>query len=144
MTVATLTYRDRSVTDAPLDAKICLPRIPEAVAAARLWLTENLTKWGACDDTVQDAVQIISEVYTNSVIHSAGADDATVTAVWFYGHLRVAVSDPDLRIPTPDLAEDEHGRGLIIVSMLAARWGETKTAAGKKVWFELDERGDRT
>jgi hypothetical protein len=31
--------------------------------------------------------------------------------------------------------EDEHGRGLQIVAMLADRWGSRTSGAGKSVWF---------
>jgi len=86
----------------------------------------------------------VSEVVTNALVHNAGVDDdVTVTAAWWHGHLRVTVSDPDLAIPVSDLADDEHGRGLLIVSTLATRWGETKTRAGKIVWFELNVEWSR-
>lgn len=137
MTVATLTYRDHSVTDAPSYAKTDLPRALTSVAEARAWLGKTLTGWDVPAGTIEDAVQILSEVATNAIIHNAGADDTTITAAWWHGHLRVTVSDPDLQIPVPDLVDDEHGRGLMIVSMLATRWGETKTLTGKVVWVEM-------
>lgn len=138
MTTDLLPRQDLRVdSDAPLDANIRLLRVPEAVADARRWLGKTLTGWDVPGGTVENAVQLVSEVATNAVIHNAGADDAVVTAAWWCGHLRVTVSDPDLQVPVPDLADDEHGRGLMIVSMLATRWGETKTLAGKIVWFEL-------
>lgn len=132
-----LPRQDLLVDDAPLDARIVLPRMPEATRDARRWLTETLTKWGVPAGTVENAELLVSEVYTNGVVHNAGIDDATVTAAWWHGHLRVTVSDPDLRIPVPDLADDEHGRGLLIVAELATRWGTTKTRNGKICWFEL-------
>ena len=138
MTVTTLTYRDHSVTDAPLDANICLPRVPASVSGARRWLTKTLAEWGVAGDTVDNAELLLSEVVTNAVLHNAGADDTTITAAWWHGYLRVTVSDPDLQVPVTDLADDEHGRGLMIVTELAARWGEIKTLTGKKVWFELN------
>ncbi|TDC46133.1 hypothetical protein E1281_28630, partial [Actinomadura sp. KC345] len=32
--------------------------------------------------------------------------------------------------------DDENGRGLLVVSQLAHRWGTRRTAAGKVVWCE--------
>lgn len=132
-----LPRQDFLVDDAPLDAKIQLPRVPKSVSDTRRWLTQILTGWGVDADTIEKAELLVSEVCTNGIVHNAGLDDATVTAAWWHGHLRVTVSDPDLRIPVPDLADDEHGRGLLIVAELATRWGTTKTRNGKICWFEL-------
>lgn len=137
MTVATLTYRDHSVTDAPSYAKTELPRALTSVAEARAWLGKTLTGWDVPEDTIEDAVLLVSEVVTNALVHNAGTGVTAVTAAWWHGHLRITVSDPDLQIPVPDLVDDEHGRGLMIVSMLATRWGETKTLTGKVVWVEM-------
>jgi anti-sigma regulatory factor (Ser/Thr protein kinase) len=143
MTTVTMTRLDHSVIDAPLDASTSLPRKPESVRAARRWLAAHLAAWEADDNTTQNALLLLSEVVTNAVLHNAGTDDSTITASWWQGYLRVTVSDPDLYITASDSADDEHGRGLMIVTNLATRWGEIKTLTGKKVWFELDERGDR-
>jgi hypothetical protein len=39
--------------------------------------------------------------------------------------------------------DDEHGRGLQIVRLLASEWGIRPTASGKSVWcaFSLTEHG---
>ena len=51
----------------------------------------------------------------------------------------VEVFDSDLRLPRIRLAgeNDEGGRGLYLVSQLAARWGSRPTDDGKAVWFEM-------
>ena len=46
-----------------------------------------------------------------------------------------AVYRPQKLRPTPD---DENGRGLQIVSLLASRWGTRSTPHGKSVWAILD------
>jgi len=143
MTVATMTRLDHPVTDAPSFADTIVPRALTSVAEARAWLGKTLAQWDVHGDTAENAVLLVSEVVTNALVHNAGVDDVTVTAAWWHGHLRVTVSDPDLAIPVSDLADDEHGRGLLIVSTLATRWGETKTRAGKIVWFELNVEWSR-
>lgn len=135
----TITYSpmlDVPVADPPEFADITLPRTTWSVSEARAWLAYILTDWDVPAATVEDSVQILSEVATNAIIHNAGTDDITVTAAWWHGHLRVTVSDPDLRVPVLDLAADEHGRGLVIVTCLATRWGTCKTRNGKITWFE--------
>jgi hypothetical protein len=34
--------------------------------------------------------------------------------------------------------DDEHGRGLLLVSLMAKRWGTRPTPHGKAVWCVLD------
>lgn len=136
----TITYSpplDRPVADPPLFAHTTVLRNPRSVADARTWLGKTLTGWDVNPDTVENAVLIVSEVATNAIVHNAGIGDTTITAAWWHGHLRVTVSDPDLRVPVLDLADDEHGRGLLIVTALTTRWGTTKTRTGKVTWFEL-------
>lgn len=47
--------------------------------------------------------------------------------------------DDDHELPTLLSADllDDRARGLRVVSTLARRWGTSRTAAGKTVWFEL-------
>lgn len=137
MTITTLPRLDRLVADPPQYAETTLPHALTSARTARTWLEKTLTGWDVTADTVDNAVLVVSEITTNALVHNAGIDDITVTAAWWHGHLRVTVSDPDLRILVPDLADDEHGRGLLIVAELATRWGATKTRNGKICWFEM-------
>ncbi|ACU71789.1 putative anti-sigma regulatory factor, serine/threonine protein kinase [Catenulispora acidiphila DSM 44928] len=129
--------QDRPVADSPLYDEITLPRVLQSVRDTRHWLDATLAGWDVPADTVENATLVVSEITTNALVHNAGLGDMIVTAAWWHGHLRITVSDPDLQIPVPDLADDEHGRGLLIVGDLATRWGRTKTRTGKITWFEL-------
>ncbi|NUQ98342.1 MAG: ATP-binding protein [Streptomyces sp.] len=143
MTVITLPRQDGIVADPPKFADINLPRVPQSVGGSRTWLAKTLAGWDVDSDTIDDAVLVLSEIATNAIVHNAGTDDTTVTAAWWHGHLRVTVSDPDLRVPVLGLADDEHGRGLAIVGELATRWGTTKTRNGKITYFEMTSEASR-
>lgn len=60
--------------------------------------------------------------------------------------LRVAVSDANGRLPEPRQAapDDESGRGLTLVAVLADDWGAVRRdgGIGKTVWFELAHQSD--
>jgi len=92
-------------------------------------------------DLRRTASLLISELVTNALVH--GRSGAQVDAELTGGVLRVAVTD-DSPVPLPEVdmaprTSAEGGRGLLIVSLLAARWGFAPTAnGGKAVWFELD------
>jgi len=87
-----------------------------------------------CRDT---AVLLTSELVTNALLHGRGPVRLRLKADAH--RLRVEVGDDDPghpRAPT-QMEGAESGRGMLIVSGLAAAWGVVDHAAGKTVWFEL-------
>jgi anti-sigma regulatory factor (Ser/Thr protein kinase) len=84
------------------------------------------------------AVLLTDELLSNAVVHGGGR--FAVTAEVVAGTLRVAVADDSpVRPRVLDVApENEHGRGMAIVSALAAAWGCDTDGRGKVVWFSLD------
>lgn len=112
---------------------------PEAgnVAGVRRFLAERCRDWG-CSDIIEDAQLVVSELVTNALIHAgtrcefrAGLTEAA---------LRLQVTDGGRGTPDPRATggDDEHGRGLHLVSVLCAAWGvEALPGGGKVVWAEL-------
>ena len=88
---------------------------------------------------VDEAALLVTEVATNALRHGGPGVDVWVRPATGSG-LRVELidgrSDALPRMRRPD-ADDEGGRGLLIVSALARSWGSDKLSAGKCVWFEL-------
>jgi anti-sigma regulatory factor (Ser/Thr protein kinase) len=94
------------------------------------------------DGVLRDAQLLVSEVVTNSVKHS-GSDDPIRLRVWTRrSGLKVEVADGGFGFEPaqPSSREDaEGGRGLMILDMLADRWGTSQDGRGR-VWFELGAR----
>jgi anti-sigma regulatory factor (Ser/Thr protein kinase) len=91
-------------------------------------------------DVRETAALLVSELVTNSVRHAGLAPtDEIELAISVDGVLHVAVTDggPGISpaIVDGDL-EAEGGRGLMIVSRLALRWGAERGRG--RVWFELE------
>ncbi|WP_328421407.1 SpoIIE family protein phosphatase [Streptomyces sp. NBC_00443] len=109
---------------------------PAEVARARAVVREQLHDWGL-SRLADSAELLVSELVTNAVRHS---HSRPVDLRLVRGEtLLCEVDDDDHDLPTllnagPD---DETGRGLRVVSVLAREWGTTRTSAGKAVWFEL-------
>ena len=88
---------------------------------------------------LDDAALLVTEVATNALRHGGPGVDLWLRRV-AEGGLRVEIVDgraeslPRLRTPG---ADDEGGRGLLLVSGLARAWGSERLSAGKCVWFEL-------
>ncbi|WP_406511011.1 ATP-binding protein [Streptomyces sp. NBC_00212] len=124
-----------------------LALVPESVPLARLSVRTTLDCWGLAS-LADSAVIIVSELVTNSVQHAApvrrpgrepGRCRLTVQRPG-PGLLRIEVSDhcPRRIVCRRPRANDERGRGLLLVAALADRWDVTATPDGKSVWAELE------
>jgi anti-sigma regulatory factor (Ser/Thr protein kinase) len=106
---------------------------------ARNWLDLHPTSVDA------DAVVLaMTEVVTNSARH--GAPPVSVELVEDPPRLRMEVSDGSDVLPrTPGLeADQEGGRGLVILESLAASWGVTLRGRGKTLWCLFEARSGPT
>ncbi|GHC75511.1 ATP-binding SpoIIE family protein phosphatase [Streptomyces flavofungini] len=115
---------------------------PERVAGARVHLRDLLHDWSD-DEQVDSAVLLVSEMITNVLVHTDGDAllVAEVTGEMDTRRLRVEVADgsddlPHKRHPG-ELASS--GRGLVLMELLADRWGVDPRGEGKSIWFELYE-----
>lgn len=109
-----------------------------AVAGARNWAAQELrAMYGDAEGLADDTALVVSELVTNSVRANASAFGLALE-----GHrdrLRIEVTDDAPGRPTqgdPE-AHDERGRGLIIVSAVAAEWSVLSNPQSKTVWAEL-------
>lgn len=88
------------------------------------------------------AVLAVSELVTNAVVHGAVSGDIELTLEARRGALHIEVVDRDPRPPVVGVggADQDRGRGLLIVDRLAARWGWSAISKnGKAVWCDLEE-----
>ena len=82
---------------------------------------------------------LASEVVTNALDH--GRSDARLAVTRVSGGLLVEVGDDNSRHPR-QVDVDDHaldGRGLMIMTALAARWCVRDEQTGKTVWSEVRE-----
>ncbi|MGY0485600.1 ATP-binding SpoIIE family protein phosphatase [Streptomyces sp. WG-D5] len=116
---------------------------PERIAAARQQLRELLHDW-ADTDQVDSAVLLVSEMVTNVLVHTDG--DALMVAEM----TRPGAAPRRLRVEVADASDDlphkrrpgelaSSGRGLVLMELLADRWGVDPRGEGKSIWFELYE-----
>jgi anti-sigma regulatory factor (Ser/Thr protein kinase) len=130
------------VTDRPdLDvaATLRLPAFPESARRARKFLADFCSAAGLSEEVCHNAALLVSELVTNAVLH--GRTTVTVEAHRPADTIRIAVRDEDPVLPAvgaEPVLDAESGRGLLIVSTLATRWGIEAAGSGKAIWFELD------
>ncbi|MEV6982792.1 ATP-binding protein [Sphaerisporangium sp. NPDC051017] len=121
-----------------------LPANPESVALARGFVRRKL---GADHPVVDEAVLLVSELFSNSVVYSDSRHGGVVMVAladcWEFIHIDVVdaggSSFPHIKRETTTELESvaEGGRGLSLVDQLSARWGIVNDAEGRTVWFEL-------
>ena len=110
---------------------------PASVVAARRFLADQLHRWDR-EDVLWTALQVVSELATNCVLHAHTAFLVTV-CVLPDGALRLEVTDeaaaaPHLRHYGVDATT---GRGIRLVAGLARSWGVEERPSGKVVWCEM-------
>lgn len=107
---------------------------PSMVPRTRAQVAFKLAEWQL--EAVADTFQLlVSELITNALLHGAGSivlrlirGDALLCEVYDDGQDMPHLCHAD--------ATAESGRGLQLVSHLAAAWGTHRTDGGKVVWFE--------
>lgn len=116
------------------------PGTPAQVREARRFLSSIL----AGQEAGGDAVLCLSELVTNATLHShSGRPGGQFTVrVEMNGKLiRIEVHDEGGSWHEAGARDEQHGRGLSIVSQLARDWGrDGDSETGWTVWYELDCR----
>lgn len=134
---------ERTTSPPPREIDWLLPRTPRSVGRARSLLAEQARDWKVPDDVAGTAVLLLSELMTNAVRHGRVPVGREVEArcVLDGSVFRVEVADASDALPCPREAgpDDESGRGLALVELLADGWGADARpyGIGKAVWFEL-------
>ncbi|GLW07886.1 ATP-binding protein [Microtetraspora sp. NBRC 13810] len=113
---------------------------PRSIAEARHFVNAMLNGW----PEAPDAALIVSELATNAVRHSQSARTGgrfTVSIQITTDRLWLGVQDeggPSLPQASPPHPDEENGRGLLLVTELAAKWGVTGDHHGRTVWALLE------
>ncbi|OEU90478.1 serine/threonine protein phosphatase [Streptomyces abyssalis] len=115
-----------------------LPRTPESVATARRLVRTALATW-RLEQLADEGALIASELVTNAVQHARSSAIRVSVTRPEPASVRIAVVDKSRVEPVRCEAneDDEGGRGLALVELLADEWGTDPLPWGKRVWAEL-------
>ncbi len=135
----------------PLRTYLELGALPGAVPCARLHAKQVLWEWGLTELS-ESTELLVSELVTNAVRASQVMKWVPTVRLWLLSdsaRILILVWDANPRTPAcVDVNEEaESGRGLLLVSMLSARWNWYVSPGldGKIVWCEtsLDAQAGR-
>ncbi|MEK9518135.1 ATP-binding protein [Streptomyces sp. NPDC087908] len=130
------------------EASVTLPSDPASVPTARRFVAGVLADWGLDDaGEIADAVRVIvSELATNAVLHTLGQSPTFTVDVRLEREeqLYIGVTDSHPRRPRrlPAAVQQDNGRGMVIIRVLAAEAGGRLSVTptddgGKTVWITL-------
>jgi anti-sigma regulatory factor (Ser/Thr protein kinase) len=112
---------------------------------ARHEITEHLNGELGSERT-EDAVLLVGELVTNSVLHAAAgaAHEIVLELIIGLDEVRIRVTDggsPTAPMIQPMDPARPGGRGLFLVDTLSDRWGLTREGTRQtQVWFEMGRR----
>jgi anti-sigma regulatory factor (Ser/Thr protein kinase) len=118
---------------------LTLPGSERCVAHARRFVRDLV---GEDDPAVDDAELCASELVTNAVVHTRSGEggQVTITVARDEHALEICVADDGAGGDVPHVRDEpfaEDGRGIVIVTALAAEWGVTAERDGTTTWFRL-------
>ncbi|ELS51082.1 hypothetical protein STVIR_7958 [Streptomyces viridochromogenes Tue57] len=127
----------------PQDAALAaFPAEARWLGTVRSFASSALGRWPLPDETRDAAVIVLGEFAANAVVH--GRSELYVLMTLSDGYVTLAVRDGGESRPTADetlLADDEHGRGLLMVDGLAERWEAVSTPLGWRCTARLRAPG---
>jgi anti-sigma regulatory factor (Ser/Thr protein kinase) len=123
-----------------LTAPWVVPGGPSGVTLARRAARQQMHDFGYPDGEVVETVELlVSELTSNVVKHVGGR--ASLRVQMHGDVIRIEVCDANpTRIPIERGADPDaiNGRGLLLVSSLATRWGFNRDDTQKCTWVEIE------
>ncbi|MFJ6723656.1 ATP-binding protein [Streptomyces sp. NPDC091281] len=131
-------------TDLPAERDHFYGRASRSVPAARRFARQSLEGWGLAGWARSADVSLcVSELVTNAVRHGVPRGRGLRLRLRYDRDLvRVEVHDSGGGVPRVQEEPDEGGRGLLLVSVLADKWGVGERSPGKVVWCEFEVGGE--
>ncbi|GGR52856.1 ATP-binding protein [Streptomyces netropsis] len=121
------------------------PALNTSVAEARRRVLARLREWGIDEVACDDAQLVVSELFTNAVRHT-DSDKVSCQLRISGARLRIEIADQGHTPTEPRArcsgADEESGRGLLLVGAVSEAWGvrPDDSGRGRVVWADLSHR----
>ncbi|MGW5606343.1 ATP-binding protein [Streptomyces sp. NPDC003753] len=118
---------------------------PEAVREARRISRHLLAQWKVTDEVADSVLLAVSELVTNAVRHAQPPLIFGLCCDPTAGQVHIEVSDGGPTVPhygqATERTDDERGRGLKIIELLADAHGDRQEAGHAIHWADITTRG---
>ncbi len=118
------------------EASVVLPAATTAPRDARRFTADTLHAWGV-DGTVEEAELIVSELVTNAFRHAESVSRLALSLNSDCLRIEVVDYGPGGAVRRRTRPDDIGGRGLLLVEIMADRWGAQHDGYEHVVWCEL-------
>ena len=115
-------------------ASVALTAEVESLGTGRRFIESTLRSWSLDEARLEAVVLVANELMTNAIVHAHCAPAVSLAADGPDLCVRVGDSSRQLPAVQPNLSDDAHGLGLMLVDALSDGWGCDTTANGKTVW----------
>jgi anti-sigma regulatory factor (Ser/Thr protein kinase) len=128
-----------------LMAHMELAPLPTTARCARSLARSMLGQWGMPADTIETAELLVSELVTNAVRFTAGAEFITLTLRSLPRRIVIEVADANSNPPFLADAdvEAESGRRLMLVQALSKEWSYLLPPSGGKIVYCVIDSSDQ-
>lgn len=121
---------------------VSLPYLAASVPQARSLLRDDLVSAALPEETVADALVVLSELLANALRHARPLASGQVRTAWTIrpAEVEIRVTDgggPNHPVVNPPSTSAPSGRGLAIVAALARQWGVEREGPGVTVYAVL-------
>jgi anti-sigma regulatory factor (Ser/Thr protein kinase) len=136
-----------AASEVPTMVSVLLPHASTSVRSARRRIADDLSRRGVPRTVVEDCMLVVSEILSNALKHARPLRAGHVEVAWDVqgDAINIQVADgggpTQPRVHAPSLSA-LGGRGLNIVSMIAATWGVRENNDGTVVWATLPFKGE--
>jgi anti-sigma regulatory factor (Ser/Thr protein kinase) len=131
-----------AASEVPTMASVMLPHASTSVRSARRRIADDLSRRGVPRTVVEDCMLVVSEILSNALKHARPLRTGHIEVAWDVQGDAVNIQVADgggptkPRVHAPSLSA-LGGRGLSIVSTIAAAWGVREHEDGTVVWATL-------
>jgi anti-sigma regulatory factor (Ser/Thr protein kinase) len=132
---------DSDPCTAPVSRRVavaaCLPVTDATVPSARAGTVRTLTAWSVARSAVEVAELVVSELVSNAIKAAGWHDQVAIRLTADLDHVLVEVWNPGTSLPQRRQpgADDEGGRGLVLVEALTETWGSYHATSGGTVVY---------
>ena len=108
-----------------------------SLGEGRRFVAQTLRNWHVDEARIEPVMLVANELVANAIVHAHSAPVLSLEAAGSDLLLRVTDESPNPPVAREATAEQDGGRGLMLVEALSDHWGIDPNTSGKSVWVSF-------